>query len=77
MLIQKLASNGKLEYWNTDLGILEHFKYKDLFLRYTKNVYISIITEDLVQQIANSKPIYYRTIRKHLKKNKLKLRIKD
>jgi intergrase/recombinase len=78
MLIQKLAREGKLgEYWNTDLGILEHYRYGNLFLRNTKNVYISIITEDLVQQLANSQPIYYTTIRKHLEKNKLPLRIKE
>jgi intergrase/recombinase len=78
MLIQKLARENKLgEYWNPELGILEHFKYGDLFLRNTKNVFISIITEELVQQIADSQPIYYTTIRKHLEKNKLPLRIKE
>jgi intergrase/recombinase len=78
MLIQKLAREGKLnEYWNTEIGILEHFKYGDLFLRNTKNVYISIIPKELVQQIANSQPVYYTTIRKHLEKNKLTLRIKE
>jgi intergrase/recombinase len=78
LLIQKLASNGKLnEYFNEKLGILEHFKYGELFLRNTKNVYISIVSEELVQQIVNSKPIFYTTIRKHLEKNKLTLRIKE
>jgi len=78
MLIQKLARENKLnEYWNTELGILEHFKYGDLFLRNTKNVYISIVSEELVQQIVSSKPIFYTTIRKHLEKNKLILRIKE
>jgi intergrase/recombinase len=78
MLIQKLAREKKLsEYWNIELGILEHFKYGGLFLRNTKNVYISIVTEDLVQQIVNSQPVYYTTIRKHLEKNKLPLRIKE
>ena len=78
MLIQKLASNGKLgEYWNEEIGIFEHFRYGDLFLRNTKNVYISIIPKELVQQIVNSQPVYYTTIRKHLEKNKLTLRIKE
>jgi intergrase/recombinase len=77
-LIQKLARENKLnEYWNTEIGILEHFKYGDLFLRNTKNCYISMIPEELVQQMANSKPICYTTLRKHLEKNKLTLRIKE
>ena len=37
-LIIKLATKDKLsEYWNTELGILEHFKHGDLFLRNPKH----------------------------------------
>jgi intergrase/recombinase len=78
LLIQKLSRENKLsEYWNAEIGILEHFKYGDLFLRNTKNVYISIVTKDLINEIINSQPVYYTTIRKHLEKNKLPLRIKE
>ena len=45
-LIISNNQNGILsEYYNEELGILEHFKYKELFLRQTKKVYISIITK--------------------------------
>ena len=76
--IIKLARECKLsEYFNEELGILEHFKYGEMFLRNSKNVYISIIDRDLVQKISNSQPVYYTTIRKHIEKNKLRLRIKE
>jgi hypothetical protein len=58
--IIQLSKDGKLEeYYSTELGILEHFKYGDLFLRQTKNCYISIVTEELVQQIANNESLIF------------------
>ena len=58
-------------------NVLEHFKYAQDFLRNSKNVYISIIPTYLVLQIANSKSVSYSTIRKRLKRNVLKVRIKE
>jgi hypothetical protein len=31
------------EYFNEELSVLEHFKYGKLFLRGTKNAYISFV----------------------------------
>ena len=77
-LIIKLNTEGKLnEYFNEELGILEHFKYGDLFLRQTKNVYISMLTKDLINEITQSHEISYPSIRKRLNRNKLNLRIKE
>jgi len=77
-LIIQLAEEGKLsEYFNEEQGILEHFKYRELFLRNSKNVYISIIAKRIVDEIASSQPVYYTTLRKHLQKNKLRVRIKE
>jgi intergrase/recombinase len=81
--IIKLANESKLsDYYNEELGILEHFKQLDsngkpMFLRNTKNCYLSIIPKEIVQQIAVSQQVYYTTIRKHIEKNKLQLRIKE
>jgi intergrase/recombinase len=77
-LIQKLATENQLsEYWNAELGILEHFKYGELFLRNTKNCYISIVARALISEVANSQPVSYYAIRKRLTSNKLTLRIKE
>ena len=76
--ILQLNAEGKLEeYYNQELGVLEHFKYGDLFLRHTKNCYISIVPKDLVQTIANSQPVSYSAIRKRLTRKKQPLRIKE
>ena len=73
-----MSKDGKLsEYYNEELGILEHFKHGELFLRHTKNCYISIMTDALVQQVANSQPISYSAIRKRLTRKKQTLRIKE
>ena len=77
-LIIQMSKDGKLsEYYNEELGILEHFKHGELFLRHTKNCYISIMTDALVQQVANSQPISYSAIRKRLTRKKQTLRIKE
>jgi len=76
--IIELSKQNKInDYYNKDLNTLEHFKYAQDFLRNSKNVYISIIPRDLVLQIANSKSVSYSTIRKRLKRNGLKVRIKE
>ena len=73
-----MSKDGKLsEYYNEELGIVEHFKHGELFLRHTKNCYISIMTDALVQQVANSQPISYSAIRKRLTRKKQTLRIKE
>jgi intergrase/recombinase len=64
------------EYFNRDLSMLEHYKYKQ-FLRNTKNAFISIIPEDLVMRIANSKPVSYHAIHCYLMRKRINLRIKE
>jgi intergrase/recombinase len=77
-LIIKLSNENKLgEYFNKELGILEHFKYGDMFLRQTKKVYISIVTKDLISEICNSQEVSYSAVRKRLTSNKQTLRIKE
>ena len=66
-LIIELAKQNKLtEYYNEELGILEHFKYADLFLRQTKKVYISKVSRELISEIAESDRVSYSAIRKRL-----------
>jgi intergrase/recombinase len=77
-LIIKLANEGKLNsYYNSELGILEHWRFPELFFRRTKMVYISIVTKDLVDKIAQSKPVSYFAIRKRIVTHKQTVRIKE
>jgi intergrase/recombinase len=76
--IIELANQGSLnEYFNEENGLLEHFKYKEQFLRRTKNVYISIIPKDMVLKISNSQPVSYDGIKKRLMRAKLPIRINE
>ncbi len=76
-LIIDLQKETRLgEYFNEDLSMLEHYKYKQ-FLRNTKNAYISIIPKDLVMRIANSKPVSYHAIHCYLMRKRINLRIKE
>jgi intergrase/recombinase len=77
-MVINLAENGKLnEYYDSSLSILQHFKYPNVFLRGTKNVYISILPNDLIQQVSNSNNVTYPTIHKFLERRHIKLRLKE
>jgi len=77
-LIIRLQKNGNIEnYYNEELNALEHFKFKELFLRRTKNVYISFVPKSLISEIANSKPVTYSAIIKRLKRKGLRTRINE
>jgi intergrase/recombinase len=76
--IIELAQSDKLgEYYNNGLSILEHFRYPKEFLRGTKNVYISILPNTVIEQIANSEPVTYASIHKFLERRHFKLRLKE
>jgi len=56
---------------------LEHFKRGQLFLRHTKNCYISIVPIELIQQIMQSTEVSYSAIRRRLTRERQPLRIKE
>ena len=77
-LIVELSKQNKLsEYYNSELEILEHFKYADLFLRATKKVYISVVSKDLLSEVERSSEVSYSAIRKRLTRNSQNLRFKE
>jgi hypothetical protein len=73
-IVEFSETNNLDGYLNGETGILEHFRFKELFLRGTKNVYISIIPQSLISEIQHSTPITYEQIRKRLLRNGLKCR---
>ena len=73
-IIEFSEKNNLDSYLNSETGILEHFRFKELFLRGTKNVYISILPPPLTSEIQHSTPITYEQVRKRLLKNGLKCR---
>ena len=56
-LITELSEKNKLDlYLDKDLMMLQHFRFPDLFLRKSKNAYISFITPELLQLVLETKP---------------------
>ena len=56
-LISDLSEKNKLEsYLDKDLMMLQHFRFPDLFLRKSKNAYISFITPELLNCVLETKP---------------------
>jgi hypothetical protein len=77
-LIIELSKQGKLsEYLHSELGILEHFRYKAQFLRGTKNAFISIVPESIIGKISNSQPVTYAGVIKKLQRRKIPSRISE
>jgi hypothetical protein len=76
-LIVQLGSNFTEKYYNEDTGFLEHFKYPKLFLRRSKNVYVSAVPKDLLDKISTSIRISYNAIDKRLHRAGLPMRIKQ
>jgi hypothetical protein len=75
--IIELNKQGKLsEYYNEDLSMLEHYKYRQ-FLRGTKNAFMSIVPKELVLSIANSRQVSYNAIHKKFYRRRIKIRIKE
>ena len=76
-MIIDLYSEGKLsEYYNSELNVLEHYKYK-VFLRGTKNAYISFVSKELIDQICQSTKISYYVFHSRLNRKHLPLRFKE
>jgi intergrase/recombinase len=77
-LIIQLESEGKLaEYYDENLSCLMHFKYPKLFIRHTKNAFITFITKASLDEIVSCQPVTYFSIRKRLQRNKKSMRFDE
>jgi hypothetical protein len=76
-ILELSRQNNLSIYYNDELNVLQHFVFKELFLRNTKNLYVSITEESSVMEIAESSPVTYEQVRKRLLRHGLKLRINE
>jgi intergrase/recombinase len=76
-IIELARQNNFSIYYREELSVLQHFVFKELFLRNTKNVYVSIVEKPLIVEIAQSSPVTYEQVRKRLLRHGLKLRINE
>jgi hypothetical protein len=76
-LIISLGNKLSEEYYNDETGFLEHFRYPKMFLRNSKNLYVSAVPKKLLEEIMHSSKVSYCMIRKRLQRKGLRLRIKE
>jgi intergrase/recombinase len=78
-LITSLAEENRLsEYFDRELSMLEHFRFPRLFLRESKNCYISFVPEDLIELVVEVKPkVGYAVLKSALRKKGFPCRLMD
>ena len=78
-LIVEVSEKNRLhEYLNPELMMVQHFRYKDIFLRNSKIAYISFVSGELLNLILQRKPrIKYTALVSALRKRGFKIRIKE
>ncbi|NLB55639.1 MAG: hypothetical protein GX811_07735 [Lentisphaerae bacterium] len=76
-LIVNLGSSYSQEYYNEKTLFLEHFRYPKLFLRNSKNVYVSAVPRELIERISRSSVVSYNAVDKKLNKANLNMRLKQ
>ena len=76
-LIANMGTNYLREYYNVNTGFLEHFRYPKLFLRNSKNCYISCVPRELLDEISKSEEVGYIAIDRRLDSVNLPMRIKQ
>lgn len=79
--IIQLSKDRLNEYYDnlpeSNVRVLCHFKYPKEFIRKTKNVFISMVPEELINQIVDSESVSYQGLAKRLRRAGLKLRINE
>jgi intergrase/recombinase len=78
-LIIKLAGEGKLQhYYNEEKSVLEHFRFKKLFIRKSKKAFMSFVPKEIVEAVSKNKPLASTdAVHSKLRKKKLRFRFSD
>jgi intergrase/recombinase len=76
-MLVSIGDKYSKEYLNESTEFLEHFRYPKLFLRNSKNLYVSAVPRALLDQISKSNKVSYNAIDKKLNKVNLPMRIKQ
>jgi intergrase/recombinase len=76
-LIVELGSQYSQDYYNEKTQFLEHFRYPKLFLRSSKNLYVSAVPKALLDDISQASAVSYIAIDKKLNRVNLPMRVKQ
>ena len=77
LIIEFFRRSSLSTYFNEERNTLEHFKFKEVFIRRTKNAFVSIVPKSLIYEIANLSPLTYSQIVKRLSRKGLQCRINE
>jgi intergrase/recombinase len=74
-----IAKDGLADYYNQEMRTLEHFKYPHIFLRNTKNAYISIVPPMLLHRCQDwqYRTLTYQKVKTAIKRKGLPVRLYD
>ena len=78
-LIIELSREGKLcDYYDEEMGTLEHFKFKEIFIRRSKKAFISFVPASMIKKICENEALKsVDSVQKLVQKRGLKLRFGD
>lgn len=77
-LIIDLSRRGKLnDYYNEANETLEHFRFKEVFIRRTKKAFISFVPLGIVKRVSQTNPLNWRGIETKIKRGGLPLKFGD
>ncbi len=68
-----LVKNNQDNYLNKETMILEHFRHPNIFIRRTKQVFISFVNYDIINLAKDSIEYSYNALRCYLKRRKLQM----
>ena len=77
LIIRLSRENGLGQYYRVENEILEHFRFKSLFIRRSKKVFISFVPRNLVVRIAAFKPLTVNVLPERIKRRGLRRRFGD
>jgi len=77
-LIVKLTREGRLnEYFNREKQALEHFRFKEIFIRNSKKAFVSFVPESLVNRIGRAELVDWSNVKKKVAWRVKRLRFAD
>lgn len=68
-----LVKNNRNNYLNKETMVLEHFKYPNIFLRRTKQAFISIANDSILNLAKESNDYSYNALRCHLNRKNIQM----
>ncbi|RLG89689.1 MAG: hypothetical protein DRO36_07395 [Candidatus Hecatellales archaeon] len=77
-LIIRLNGENRLEeYYRAEAEVLEHFRFKEIFIRRSKKAFISFAAKELIEKITGSKPLSAYVLPNRIKRKGLRQRFSD